>query len=113
MYVATTLSTVYTRSGECLFSMSLSGSPPGPESAPELALLDPSGETAMFSVNLTDSAPNTSDQEHLLTPVEVVYRIKDLSTQVTRYLAQVSTYMENIVHSVQKTLYLSSNTLQM
>lgn len=92
--------------------MCLSGSPPGPESAPELALLDPSGETAMFSVNLADSVPNTNDQEHPLTPVGVVYRIEDRSTQVTRFLAQVSTYMGKTTFRGKKRMLIYSNSLQ-
>ena len=82
-----TLCLVCTRSCE-YFSLRvyISGAPPSPVSAP---VLHPSGEIAEFFVNLEYSAASTNDQEHPLTPVGVVYRIKDKSTLVTRYWAQV------------------------
>ena len=51
--------------------ISLSGSHPSLESAPEFPLLDPSGETALFSVNITHSSTHTNDQEQPLIPMEV------------------------------------------
>ena len=73
--------------------MCVSGSPPSPVSAP---VLHPSGEIAEFFVNFAHSAPLTNDQEHPLTPVGVVYRIKDKNTLVTRYLAQVGDFMFSV-----------------
>ena len=60
------------------------GFPASPEVAPELLW---SEETLLFSVRFS---PPDNDQENPLTPVGIVYRIKDLNTQATQYLAQVT-----------------------
>ena len=83
-------STVYS------YLIDISGSPPSPIQGPRLVS---STLLADVTLSVSKSVPPTSDQEHPLEPVGIVYRVVDKKTNVTRYFQMVTKSRHNILLS--------------
>jgi hypothetical protein len=63
-------------------SSNTQGSPPGPVSAPELVSSSLNGQVLF---NISHSFPEANEQGHPLTSVGLVFRVRDQSTNITKY----------------------------